>query len=195
MPASTLLLESEAGDRTGRTLDDDAQIMQEAAAGRVDRFAELVARHQSPLFRVAMSRLGNRAAAEDAVQETFLAVFRSRGTYRPEQPFRPWLWTIHKNACDAVRRKEDRQPATLERIAATASDGVADRLLVKELLDRLPSEQADAVRLRFFGALTYDEIAVVQQCPTPTAKNRVRYALEKLATLLDETESKNVRRT
>jgi RNA polymerase sigma factor (sigma-70 family) len=175
-------------------LDDDARIMQEAASGRVERFAELVARHQSPLFRVALSRLGNRAAAEDAVQETFLAIFRSRATYRPSQPFRPWLWAVHKNACDTVRRKERRLPATtVDAVEIARTDAVEDRLLVRELLERLPTDQADAVRLRFFGSLTYEEIAAVQECPTPTAKNRVRYALQKLAALLDETESTNVR--
>lgn len=175
-------------------MDDDARIMGEAASGRVERFAEIVARHQSPLFRVAVSRLGDRAAAEDAVQETFLAVFRGRMSFRMDQPFRPWLWTIHKNVCDAWLKKEQRRRSTtVGRMTESAVDAVEERLLVRELLERLPDEQAEAVRLRFFGSLTYDEIAGVQGCPTPTAKNRVRYALQKLATLLDESEPKKVR--
>jgi len=184
-------------DRTAKAepaLDDDARIMEEAAAGRVDRFAEIVARHQSALFRVAMSRLGDRTAAEDAVQETFLAVFRSRASFQTGRPFRPWLWTIHKNVCDASLKKEQRRKtATAGRTELSAVDAVQDRMLVRELLERLPTDQAEAVRLRFFGSLTYEEIAAVQKCPTPTAKNRVRYALEKLATMLDESEPKKAR--
>lgn len=187
MPAPKLLLET---DSAGRTLDDDARIMLEAAAGRVERFAEIVARHQSPLFKVAMSRLGNRALAEEAVQETFLAAFRSRGTFQADRPFRPWLWTIHRNACEACAKKERRQPRGMEAPPENALlDRTEERLLVRELLERLPGNQAEAVRLRFFGSLTYEEIAAVQECPTPTAKNRVRYALQKLASLLDESES------
>lgn len=201
MPASPLLplsAESDA-DRTAKAepdLDDDAIIMEETAAGRVERFPEIVARHQSPLFRVAMSRLGNRSAAEDAVQETFLAVFRGSKSFQRGRLFRPWLWTIHKNVCDACSRKEQRHRSmTLDRIEANVIDATEDRLLVRELLERLPSDQAEAVRLRFFGSLTYEEIAAVQECPTPTAKNRVRYALQKLANFLDESESKSVRKT
>jgi RNA polymerase sigma-70 factor (ECF subfamily) len=105
------------------------------------------------------------------------------------------LWTIHKNVCEACARKEHRhQSAALERLAANSADSTEERLLVRDLLERLPPEQAEAIRLRFFGSLTYEEIAAVQDCPTPTAKNRVRYALQKLATLLDESESESVRR-
>jgi RNA polymerase sigma-70 factor (ECF subfamily) len=180
--------------KAGSALDDDARIMEETAAGRIERFPELVARHQSSLFRVAISRLGNRSAAEDAVQETFLAVFRGRKSFRADRPFRPWMWTIHRNVCDASLKSEQRhQSAPLERIASSAAPVGEDQLLVRDLLERLPKEQAEAVRLRFFGSLTYDEIAAVQECPTPTAKNRVRYALAKLASLLDESESTSVR--
>ena len=186
MSALKLLLETDAA---GAALDDDVRIMLEAASGRVERFAEIVARHQSSLFRVAMSRLGNRAAAEDAVQETFLAAFRGLATFQVDRPFRPWLWTIHRNVCEASAKKERRFPGSTGVLQKAAMmDRTAERMLVRELLERLPTEQADAVRLRFFGSLTYEEIAAVQECPTPTAKNRVRYALQKLARLLDETE-------
>jgi RNA polymerase sigma-70 factor, ECF subfamily len=175
-------------------LDDDARIMEESAAGRVERFAEIVARHQSPLFRVAVSRLGDRTAAEDAVQETFLAAFRGRKSYSSDRPFRPWLWTIHKNVCEECARKEKKhRSTTLDRVSANVCEATEERLFVRELLEGLPAEQAEAVRLRFFGSLTYDEIAAVQDCPTPTAKNRVRYALQKLAGMVDETESTKVR--
>ena len=177
-------------------MDDDVRIMLESASGKVERFAEIVARHQSSLFRVAMSRLGNRAAAEDAVQETFLAAFRGRATFKADRPFRPWLWTIHRNVCEASAKKERRFPGSTDvgQVAAMM-DRAADRMLVQELLERLPAEQADAVRLRFFGSLTYEEIAAVQECPTPTAKNRVRYALQKLATLAGDAETQTKGRT
>ena len=193
MSAPTLLLET---DSAGPILDDDARIMLEVAAGRSERFAEIVARHQSPLFRVAMSRLGNRALAEEAVQETFLSAFRYRTSFQSGRPFRPWLWTIHKNVCDGCARKERQSKSRAEHRAESISiDRTADRLFVRELLERLPTEQADAIRLRFFGSLTYEEIGTVQDCPTPTAKNRVRYALQKLSSLMDEAESKSERRT
>src|SRR5262249_22660345 len=162
LSASPLLpLSADDADRIAKAeaaLDDDAKIMEETAAGRVERFAEIVARHQSPLFRVAMSRLGDRAAAEDAVQETFLAAFRGRKSFSSGRPFRPWLWTIHKNVCEACARKERKhRSTTLDRVMANVCDSTEERLLVRELLERLPIDQAEAVRLRFFGSLTYEE--------------------------------------
>jgi RNA polymerase sigma-70 factor, ECF subfamily len=187
LPTPTLLLETGSAEPI---VDDDARIMLEVAAGKVERFAELVERHQSPLFRVALSRLSHRSLAEEAVQETFMAAFRSRHTFGRGRPFRPWLWTIHKNACEACGRKERRAKSAAEkRTEAIDVDRTAERMFVRELLEMLPDEQSEAVRLRFFGSLTYDEIAEVQGCPTPTAKNRVRYALAKLAAMMDESEA------
>jgi RNA polymerase sigma-70 factor (ECF subfamily) len=172
--------------------DQDALEMKQVQAGQLDRFATLVGRYQSPLFRYAQSRLGNRPLSEEAVQETFLAVYRSRQSYDPERSFAAWIWTIHANTCRRIgRQRPTEETACLPEIDLTG--GISplaqaeiedDRQRLLHVLEQLPPSQAEAVRLRFFGELAFNEIGAALGCGTCTAKSRVRSGLSKMAALL-----------
>ncbi len=181
--------------------NDDRALMLRVLGGDVDCFAELVARYRRPLLRVAVGRLGRLDWAEEAVQETFLAAFRSRETFDPERSFRTWLWTILLNQCRAIGAKRSRASHVAcwsdNAVAAPIDDAVlCDRpsplgeLLARERADlleqslqRLSPAQADALRLRFFGELKFQEIADAMGCSLLTAKNRVKWGLLRLADL------------
>jgi RNA polymerase sigma-70 factor (ECF subfamily) len=181
----------------------DAILLQRVEAGQSECFAELVRRYQPALVRVARSRLGRNDWAEDVVQETFLAVFKSCDSYNPRYSFRTWLWTILLNQC---RTHYQRRMRTLsaesldvdreETLAPTAEEQQAASplaaLLAKEraaaleaLLAQLSTVQADALRLRFFAGLKFHEIAEAMPCSLNTAKTRVRTGLERMATLIE----------
>jgi len=186
----------------------DAGLMRRVQAGDANSFTSLVRRYQAPLLRVAMSRLGRREWAEDAVQETFLAVYRGRLSYRAEQHFRTWLWTVLLNQCRRAWQRRQRQ-VQVESWSDQGEGGLdevrhepdqalhplADILsrertaLLEGLLATLPPAQADALRLRFFGQLKFAEIAVTMQCSLATAKNRVRWGLVALAELLGDKDN------
>ena len=179
-------------------LDDDALIMRRVQAGELDRFAELIRRYQRPLFRAALSRLGERTWAEDVVQEAFLAAFAGRASYDPSFSFRTWLWTILINLCKRQWKRRASRPVHHSWTEMVTGDGSsaaepqteatglacvlqAERSeRIRVLLGELPDEQADALRLRFFGELTFPEIAAALGCSLNTAKSRVRYGLEKI---------------
>lgn len=183
--------------------ESDAALVERVRAGQSDCFAELVRRYQSALARVARSRLGRADWAEDVVQETFLAAFKSCGSYDPRYSFRTWLWTILLNQCRGHYQRRMRR-ASVEPLP-TDSDPIdtcggrhsrdespLEALLAKErtarlesLLARLTTVQADALRLRFFGGLKFHEIAAAMQCSLNTAKARVRNGLVRLAELLE----------
>ena len=166
----------------------------------------LVARYQSALLRVARSRLGRDDWAEDVLQETFLAAFRSSASYDHRYNFRTWLWTILLNQCHAHYQRRARsvplEPWSAEQEPRIAAAGQAasessplTAMLVRErseqlesLLSELSVVQADALRLRFFGGLKFQEIAEAMQCSLNTAKNRVRWGLMRLAELLEAGE-------
>lgn len=180
----------------------DSEIVARILAGDTGQFNLLVARYQSVLLRVAQSRLGNRAWAEDVVQETFLCVFKFLASYDTRFSFRTWLWTVLFNQCHRHNSRHrrsprvlawaDQKPAALHANVSTAIAGEElsplSTLLLQErseilerLLRRLPETESDTLRLRFYGGLTFPEIAEVMDCGISTAKVRVRRGLIQLA--------------
>jgi RNA polymerase sigma-70 factor (ECF subfamily) len=166
-------------------------------AGEEEAFALLVARYQAALLRAATSRLTQRELAEEAVQETFLCAHRWLATYDSRFSFRTWLWTILLNQCSRQAKRESRQNRMtvfcVAKHSHTESGHPLELLLaretskqVQELLNRLPDAQADALRLRFFGGLTFSEIAAAMGCSEPGAKHRVKTGLLKLATWVSD---------
>jgi len=177
----------------------DGVLIARVLDGERESFAALVMRYEGALLKLAKSRLGRRDWAEDAVQETFLCAYRWLGTYDSRYSFRTWLWTILLNQCNRHYHRRSRQLAAGVRgELASAPEALLsqeasppDSLLAKERAEQLgeqlatlPDEQADALRLRFFGGLKFAEIAEVQGCSLTSAKNRVRWGLTKLAARL-----------
>ncbi len=186
---------------------DDATIMQAVQAGEFASFDLLVDRYRLPLIRVATSKLGDAAWAEDVVQETFLAVFAARQTYKPQFAFRTWLWTILLNLCRRQLKQQHGRPRQVARSqlpvncpSFTSAEPVEwetglSRLLLLErkeqlaaLLNELPEVQGDALRLRFFGGLSFAEIAEAMKSSISGAKRRVRNGLLALAEKLKPDE-------
>lgn len=189
----------------------DQALMRRVQAGETECFAELVERYRPALLRVAESRLGRRDWAEDAVQEAFLSAFKSRHTYRHAFSFRTWLWTILLNQCRRAGSSRARSPRVScwadeaegaqapAMFQASLTRGVEPPLaqllareriqLLEAALARLSPAQADALRLRFFGALKFEEIAETMGCSLGTAKNRVHWGLLRLADLIRQTDS------
>ncbi len=195
-----------------RATQSDAELLDRVRSGETDCFDELVRRYQPALLRVARSRLGRADWAEEVVQETFLAAFKSCASYDPRFNFRTWLWTILLNQCRGHYQRRMRsvplEPWTDDG-ATAAAESRQDRsggsplveLLAREraaqlesLLAQLSTAQADALRLRFFGGLKFQEIADAMQCSLNTAKNRVRWGLMRMAERIQPADAGAARR-
>ena len=187
----------------------DAALVSDILAGNKGAFETLVERYQQSLRIAARSRLGRDDWADDVVQETFLCLLKWLRSYDSRFAFRTWLWTVLLNQCTRYAQKQARQAAgTLDGHDA-AGDSVSpagflssgeaspiDALLDSErrghlhaLLARLPQVQADALRLRFFGGLKFQEIASAMDCSLTTAKARVRQGLLQLSAWLRESQT------
>jgi RNA polymerase sigma-70 factor (ECF subfamily) len=183
----------------------DQALIAAVLAGDRDRFQALVERYEAPLKRLAKNRLGRFDWAEDVVQETFLWAYKSLASYDSRYSFRTWLWTILLNQCNRHFQRRTRQaalevesrsaqsPANNNEPLLSTEVSPADTLIAKErsqqlatVLAALPEVQADALRLRFFGDLKFQEIADVQGCSLSSAKNRVRWGLLKMAECLEK---------
>src|ERR1700749_4961104 len=84
---------------TMRGVATDGELIQRAAGGDRSPCEVLYQRYARPVFGLALRRLGDRGRAEDAVQETFVSIWRSARTYKPDRgPGAPWLYGVARNA-------------------------------------------------------------------------------------------------
>lgn len=183
----------------------DGQIVAAVLAGDRDQFALMVDRYQGALLRAAQSRLGRADWAEDVVQEAFLCAVKFLHTYDSRHSFRTWLWTILLNQCHRHFQRRQRQvdtvawgadvdqgeaaPASTDTPPVAAAMAREQSQRLEQQLQQLPTVQADALRLRFFGGLKYQEIATTMSCSLSTAKNRVRWGLTRISQRLADSSA------
>lgn len=183
-----------AGLRIAQTLRHDSKVGEEDdqlralvdAAGEGDNVAvrELVRRTQPAIWRLC-NVLGSPGEEDDLVQDTYLRAFRSLPTYRGEAPITAWLLSIARRVCaDHVRsRVRDR------RLAGVLAQRVEDQWVAApgnptlDLLKMIDPDRREAFVLTQVAGLSYDEAAVVLDCPIGTIRSRVARAR---ADLLDE---------
>jgi RNA polymerase sigma-70 factor (ECF subfamily) len=112
--------ESELGGRQPAAIAlakaSDGELIQRAATGERTALEQLYTRYARPVFGMALRRLGDRGRAEDAVQETFVSIWRAAKSYRPERgPGAPWIYAVARNAIvDRSRVKTDMPVETPE---------------------------------------------------------------------------------
>jgi RNA polymerase sigma-70 factor (ECF subfamily) len=159
------------------------------AAGSEQAFAELYDRFGVRLYRAALGMLGRREDAEDAVQEVFLAMVRSRERLTEVRDLTAYLFAALRRAAArrAARRSRDAarscDAGTVP--AAEPSDG-PDVERLRRALRALPTRQRDVIALKIDAGLSFAQIAEVTGVSPNTAASRYRYALEKLRDRLKE---------
>ena len=142
----------------------------------------IVAERQDWLFRFAYMRIGNREDAEDVVQEVLLGVFRRLRENTKVDSVEQYLIRSISNACTDYFRRKPMKIVSLdnaEHISVNESDRQIheEYMRINKLLDSLPDEQAEIVRLKCYDELTFRQIAELLSIPEPTAKSRYRYAI------------------
>ncbi len=175
-------------------LSDEALV---ALVARSDEaaLAELYDRHGRVAYGLALRIVRDPALAEDAVQEAFLAVWRSAARFVPERAkATTWILTlVHRRAVDVVRRENRRRAEELdEKLPAEteAPDEAAWLALrrdrVREALRQLPDSQREALELAYFGGFTQAELSERLGEPLGTIKSRMFNGLARLRDLLGE---------
>ncbi len=149
---------------------------------RLKELERLVSRKQDTLFRFAYMRVGDRQDAEDIVQDVFLKFFRSDHNLGLIRNLENYLLRSVGNACyDWLRRKKYNLLPLKEAKGIIVPD--EDRqiheeyLRISKMLESLPEEQAEIVRLKCSDGLKFREIAKLLEIPEATAKSRYRYAI------------------
>ena len=168
---------------------------------------ELVNRHKSRIYSYILATIKNKALAEDFFQDTFIRVIKTikGGKYNEEGKFLPWVMRISHNLMIDYFRKEKR----FRKVSGKSRDNeeydvfstigydelnMEERLIkaqlktdVKELIERLPEEQKEVVKLRHYYDMSFKEISDITNVSINTALGRMRYALINLRKLVEET--------
>lgn len=179
--------------------------------GDVSAFAELVARHEKPLWRFLRRLTRDDSAAEDLLQETFMRVIHCASNWRPEAKFTSWLYAIARNLCiDHARKHKHRRALSLDGQPSRDSDAAptmheslpghdvgAERLAqnrelavrIDQAIAALPEAQREVFLMREVLELPFAEIAQLLGVSEATTKSRMRYAFERLRAALQEPSS------
>ena len=159
----------------------DEELVARSKTGDTESFNQLVKRWERPIFALAYRTLGREEDARDVTQETFLRAFRALGGFKGDAKFSSWLYRIALNLCRDWMRKDRRAPLVpvpegveVEQLAAERqpTDTVEDLAARAELsrgvaaaMEKLPAEQRQAIILKEYHGLTFQEIADLHEVP------------------------------
>ncbi|MBL8383905.1 MAG: RNA polymerase sigma factor RpoE [Burkholderiales bacterium] len=180
--------------------DVDQELVSRAQRGEKHAFELLVAKYQRRLTRLISRMVHDPAEVEDVAQEAFIKAYRALPQFRGESAFYTWLYRIGVNSAKNFLATQGRRaPTSTEKDADEAETfDDADQLrdintpesllmsrqvaeTVNSAMEKLPEELRAAITLREVEGLSYDEIAVMMNCPIGTVRSRIFRAREAIA--------------
>jgi len=192
----------------------DEMLMVRYQRGERKAFAELVRRHNRPIYNFVLRQLRVPSIAEDVTQDVFMRLVQNAAEFKHEARFLTWLYTIARNLCiDQLRKLSHRRHASLDQASGepgalpgskTLGDTISDpspqasaehnavssevRSCIVRAVDSLPDDQREVFLLREVASLPFKEIAEITGVGENTVKSRMRYALDRLKEALSEFE-------
>ncbi len=183
-------------------MDEDLALVRRCQEGDLGAFQELVERYEGRIYTLACSIVGDREAAQDAAQETFIRAYQALFDFRIESGFYTWLYRIAVNVCLNAARKERRRPDNVSLETLMESGRIASERLfgssplendieraqlqetIQAVLNSLSADHRAVVVLKDIEDLSQEEIAEVLGCSVGTVKSRLSRARERLMDLL-----------
>jgi RNA polymerase sigma-70 factor, ECF subfamily len=168
----------------------DADLLSQVALGAQEALAELFQRYGGRVLAYVRAMAGPRFPAEDAVQEIFLTLWQKAGLYAPQGgEAAGWIFTITRHKVFDIQRSlgRVRETGSLDlELLSPGEDPVEPSLApsLHKALSMLPPEQAQPIRLAYYGDLTYGETAKRLGIPLGTLKTRIRTGLAALRRLI-----------
>jgi RNA polymerase sigma-70 factor (ECF subfamily) len=182
------------GDETIKI--DDEHLLAKFVAGEEWAYNELVKRYYKQIYQFLVRFLGRPDLAEDLVQEVFVKVYKSAGTFDPEKKFKPWIYSIAANqGRDSLRSRsrEDKQvivrdsetQKTVSLAEIIPDDNPPEASLieteekekVKRALDEMPDMFREILVLAYYDQLSYKDISDSLGIPLGTVKSRLHKAV------------------
>jgi RNA polymerase sigma-70 factor, ECF subfamily len=165
----------------------DLDLVRGTLEGRREDFVVLVERHQRALQRFVEQQLGDRAAADEIVQMTFVQAYTRLASFRAQASFKTWLYSVAMNLCRDRARSEKRRAAVpiedaLEMIPATqpSLEEVVVGATVQRRVAALPDRQRSVLSLRIWGDLSFRDIGSLLGISENSAKVSYHHAIRRL---------------
>lgn len=167
----------------------DEELMERCRRGDAAAFTALYERHRDRALRHATGMIGDADAAGDVVQEAFLYVFRKAPEWEARAKFTTLLFKVVASlSISELRRRKKRSTSQVDEDSAadpgegpvSAAAGTELAARIREALEGMPDVYRDALALRFFDDLPYEEIAEMLGVPVGTVKSRIHNGLEML---------------
>jgi RNA polymerase sigma-70 factor (ECF subfamily) len=183
---------------------NEKQLIQKAKMGDEKSFESLILGCQSKAYNLAIRYLKNEEDAMDALQESFIKIFRHLNSFKEDSRFDTWVYRIVVNTCndilrknssrkttDSIFRTEDDKETVLEiPDSSGAPEEVYDKKEKSEhimsCMDKLSQDQREIIILRDIQGFSYDEISEILKCSVGTVKSRINRSRLKLREILME---------
>ena len=194
-PPLRLLPQEVPRQEEGSFAETRSLVIHAARAGDVRAFATLVDMYYARCLRFALHMLADRSDAEEAVQDTFVRLYRALPSYREQDSFEPWLFRILGNRCRTAGAKQRRHAEVMEygdvpeRATAARHDReMAWREEIERALRSLPVDQREAFLMRHVEGMSYEDMAVATGAGLSALKMRVKRACDALRAQLTEVD-------
>ena len=169
--------------------------LEKARNGNKEAFGKIIEAYQTPVYNLAYRMLNNSGEAEEAAQEAFIRAYTRLDSYNPDHKFSTWLLSITSNYCiDQIRKRRalllsiDEPLAPHPALMSDREEAPESQLvhsqqeeMVQSLLDGLEPDYREAVILRYWHELSYEEIAEVMDTSVSAIKSRLFRARKQLA--------------
>lgn len=174
--------------------NDVIQIVKMCQKGEKDGFSQLVDGYSSRLYGYFYRLTGNRDDSNELISELFLKIVEKIGTCRPET-FEAWLFKMASNLfADYIRAKKRHEKMlnqAAKEVQAEMQSSPADNYLTDKLtryLQRLDSETAEIIVMRYYSGLSFEEMAKIRKEPLGTCLSKVHRGLKKLRELMENSD-------
>jgi RNA polymerase sigma-70 factor (ECF subfamily) len=174
----------------------DLELMRGIQAQDPEALSQLYDRYNGILKALILRVVHNEAEADDLLQEIFMEIWKQAVNFSPEKG-KPLGWMVtlaRRRAIDGLRKKQayeragerlqaetEQQPdAWVQNTTAEAIEFSDTRILVRQMLGRIPPAQRQAIELAFFRGMSQREIAAKTNTPLGTVKTRLELGLKKI---------------
>jgi len=161
---------------------------------------EFIKKNQDRLVRHAFFRVGSREQAEDIVQDVMIRIYQEKENLQHIEKTTSYVFRMVYNACiDHLRKKAKTSFESLNGKESLSVDGSnrekemitrEEFIRVNKMLNALPEEQAEVLRLRIIDEMSFVDISEIMNVPVTTIKSRFSYGISKLRTNVNHQEEK-----